>query len=134
MAFLLAGCNRCRDGCDHGICQKRDCICDTYWEGDACDQNLFSDYTGTYSGNNSCVLSGEIQFYELKRTSKDDGMDFDGIVLSFTTDTRFLVPEQTYRGQKIQGEGQMQVERFSLTYELVDSINSGSCLIEARRD
>ncbi|GEM_PF-531437 len=134
VVVLFSGCTRCKDGCVHGICQNRTCICDTYWEGDACNRNFFSNYTGTYSGNNSCIISGENQSYKMSLTSNEAGMNFDGMDLSFTTDTRFRLPEQTYRGSKIEGEGQMQVERISITYFLLDSINSGSCLIEAQRD
>lgn len=53
----------------------------------------------------------------------------DELYLDFTTSVRFDVPLQVWRGQTVEGEGQMLINKVSFHYS--DTGTDTTCLIEA---
>lgn len=136
LLFLLgfSSCNRCRDGCENGVCQKRECLCDLWWQGDACDYSLFRMYEGEYTGNDSCDDPMESVAFSLtvdEAIPNRMWINDAEFYIEFTDRTRFILPEQSKGGRLVSGEGEMLVEAISLSYIPSDSVSTLHCLIEA---
>ncbi|MEZ4722510.1 MAG: hypothetical protein R2813_11615 [Flavobacteriales bacterium] len=130
--MTFESCNRCRYGCENGRCIKRECRCDTYWDGDACEKSYLKRYEGTYVGSNSCGPPSQVWEFGLTVSSDPSvmnvGSDFQ---LQFTDSSRFEILEQEFDGHTVSGEGQMLIESISFYYEWSDSIAAYHCLVEA---
>lgn len=133
--FLVLSACDCRDRCDNGFCKKRECVCDQWWEGDACDYSLFEMYEGFYQGSDSCDEPGTLLEFNFKVESTIPNRVNVGnrFYVEFTDRTRFTIPEQKWNGRSIQGEGEMLVNVISMNYHWSES-DSGqvhTCLITA---
>lgn len=128
----LSACN-CRDLCKNGLCQKRECVCEEWWEGDACDYSLFEMYEGYYQGNDSCDdPEALLEFNFVVENAIPNRMNVgNNFYVEFTDRTRFIIPEQKWNGRSIQGEGEMLVDVISMNYQWSDTSQVYTCLITA---
>jgi len=132
---LFVACNRCMEPCVHGICKKKTCHCDLWWEGDGCERSQLKRFEGHYTGNAPCGDSVNTVKYTL---TVDEGipnrlwLNNDELYFDFTTSVRFDIPAQEWRGHTVEGEGQMLVEEVSFHYVYTDTIPAAPCLIEAQ--
>ena len=59
-SMFFAGCtDLCKDvNCNNGECVEGDCVCDAGYESDDCSVALNTKFSGAYSNNESCTVSG----------------------------------------------------------------------------
>ena len=126
---IFASCD-CRYGCENGVCQKRVCKCDLYWEGDACQRPILSRYQGSYNGTNSCD-SEQSDFTLKSGESVDELLWNNELTLTFSDTARFDILQQDYRGISLEGEGSMLLDKISFRYHSIDTSLSVDCLVTA---
>lgn len=132
LVVLFWACDRCMEPCVHGTCKKKTCQCDSWWEGDGCDRSQLKRFEGQYLGNAPCDDPGGTKEFSLTVDPEvPDRMWLAGdeLYLDFTTSVRFDVPLQVWRGQTVEGEGQMLINKVSFHYS--DTGTDTTCLIEA---
>lgn len=125
----MFGCN-CPYGCTNGVCQKRICKCDLYWEGDACQRRVLSKYVGDYSGTNTCE-SDQIEFSLKNGKSVDELIWNQDITLTYSDSDRFDILQQNYKGVQISGQGSMLLEKISFRISSIDSNDTLECFVSA---
>ncbi|MDC1222282.1 hypothetical protein N8Z47_06395 [Salibacteraceae bacterium] len=126
---ILISCD-CRYGCENGVCQKRECKCDLYWEGDACQRRSLSIYRGEYVGYNTC--NSEENDFALENGKNVDELIWNQeLILSYSDSARFLILEQNLDGIPIVGEGSMLLDKISLRYHSIDTTLGINCLVTA---
>ena len=136
IALTTGACNRCHDGCIHGICKRSSCSCDQWYEGDACDRSVLSQYAYAYEGvlyfhdSTSAPLS-----FELTLSNSPDQllMSNPSLELSFTSLTRFDVLPQLLHGEWYEGEGEMLLNLLSLRVHRINDDEAKDLRIEAHR-
>lgn len=127
--MIFTSCD-CRYGCENGVCQKRECKCDVYWEGDACQRRELSKYTGTYIGSNSCEVD-QMEFTLQNGQSVDEMLWNNNLVFTYRDSALFDILPQEYYGVQIQGEGSMLLEKISFHYQSIDTLLGVECLVNA---
>lgn len=134
---LITGCNRCRDGCQNGTCVQRECQCDLWWEGDACDRPLLDTWAGEYMLVDDCDTASARRVRLRSDESAPSEMMLDGDTrLIFTDQSRFLLNQVKWPGgnnDAVIGQGEMLIDRFSFWYRRLDDPDSTECHVEATR-
>ena len=136
-AFMLlwSSCNPCRDGCVNGVCLKRTCQCDLWYEGDRCDRSTLSQYEGYYRGTLVNDTGAAPIGFHLTVGSAPHLLWADslGLELEFVDQARFDVVEQGFAGEQYSGEGEMLIGMVSIRLDPVGTSVTGSALIEAQK-
>jgi hypothetical protein len=112
------------------VCQKRECKCDLYWEGDACQRRSLSKYLGEYIGNNTCN-SDENDFTLEIGKNVNELIWNQELTLTYSDGARFLILDQNLDGIPIKGEGSMLLDKISLRYHSIDTTLGVNCLVTA---
>ncbi|MEX2595699.1 MAG: hypothetical protein WEC59_02130 [Salibacteraceae bacterium] len=134
--LLFAACNRCIENCENGICQKKNCVCDTWYEGNTCDRSSLEVFEKEYTGYlelNSDVV--DTVSFHLKTSGNDPSkMMAEGLnlQLQFLDASRFEIEPQIWRGHQVEGEGQMLINIVSMRFSYVDSSGLNEVLLEAK--
>jgi len=137
LGLCLSACNRCKDGCLNGVCVDNYCDCDVWYAGDQCDRSELSVYEGNYSGTFSLNASSETVSFSLVSNSEEPSkLTAEGLNLMFhfTSLTRFDVPDQSWKNQMWQGEGEMLLDLVSIRLVSTDSTGVREGLLEAYRE
>ncbi len=126
---ILISCD-CRYGCENGVCQKRECKCDFYWEGDACQRPSLSKYRGEYVGYHTC--NSEQNDFTLEIGKNVDELIWNQeLTLSYLDSARFLILDQNLNGIFIEGEGSMLLDKISFRYQSMDTTLGVNCFVAA---
>ncbi|MEQ9186661.1 MAG: hypothetical protein RLP15_02940 [Cryomorphaceae bacterium] len=133
--LLWSSCNQCRDGCVNGVCIKRTCQCDLWYEGDRCDRSALSQHVGYYRGTLvNDTGSAPIGFHLVVGSAPHLMLaDSLGLELQFADQARFDVAEQGLAGEEYSGEGEMLIDLISIRLDPVETSPTGSTFIEAHK-
>lgn len=124
----LAACKEeCRvTTCLHGNCDRGDCICETSWEGEQCNEPANYKFLGRLITPGGCNLTIETDTITATRGEtnyeiyfKDlNGLRFTGIVDSLNTNI-FTIPEQDVWGSSgsvtVSGSGEYNPNKVEMT-------------------
>ena len=129
ISFVFNGCDKCKDVvCINGDCNKGNCDCYDWYEGDKCENEMREKFYGTYEGTLNCDGESHPVYSILSEAGNElNKIAWDsGWYLELTSSTEFTVPEQlvTYDGNiyVLRGSGgslkyhQITID-FSITYE-----------------
>lgn len=134
--FLLGmscACNRCLEPCINGVCKKKLCHCDSWWEGDGCERSVLKRFEGRYEGNIMCNgISDAVELSLVVDPTAPNQLLLGeiGFYAEFTNENEFIIPAQSWQGMTVSGEGQMLVEGVSFYYTAADGVEY-TCLVEA---
>src|SRR5688572_2777539 len=131
---ISCACNRCLEPCVNGVCKKKTCECDSWWEGDGCERSVLKRFEGVYEGNTTCNnVQDVVEFSLVVNPAAPNQLRINGneLYLEFTTTVEFDIPAQSWQGLTVTGEGQMLVDRISFHYTSVDTAIDINCLVEA---
>lgn len=114
LGVLMLGCT-CRYDCMNGICVKRVCSCDVWYEGNSCERLVLSRYEAKYTGDLvTASFDTTIQAQFTALADPPGTATFGELLLEFTDVQHFRVSEQRLGSITVRGEGQMQYEAISM--------------------
>ncbi|MCB0761988.1 MAG: hypothetical protein KDC12_10740 [Flavobacteriales bacterium] len=142
LAVSFTACKKdpCADvTCDHGTCNDGTCDCETGYEGDECSTQMRSKFLGTFTGTESCSVSGNFPITWNINTSGTavnkviiNNLYADGTAVSGTVSgTSITIPVQTATAQgfsfTVDGSGQISGNILTVTYTVSASGASETC-------